>query len=668
MNAPAWQISRNGALWLLVAFTLVVLPMALYLPPWVPGLALVAMAWRVGIYRGRLGAPGRWLNVALVLVTVAGLFASFKRLYGLEPMAAMMVCAYGLKLLEMTARRDALVVIFLGYFVALSLALFDQGMGAALYIAVAVTANTAALVGLHQSREDRRHLRPVTLAMRLFTQALPLMLVFFLVMPRLGPLWSVPTPGGAVTGMSDHLALGDIAQLGRSSETAFRVTFASPPPPRQELYWRGLTLSHFDGKTWSQSEGWGYSLPLVQWFGEAPTPWQAAVDERGEAVNYRITLERQSGNWLYSLWLPQPRTPKTGLLPDFNLVSQGAVGRRMEYEVQSLPDAKLNNDAMSAIRRRVELQLPATGNERTRALAAQWAAQSHSPRQLIERLLSYYRASFYYTLSPGALGQNSIDDFLFNTKTGFCEHFAASFVFFMRSAGIPARIVAGYQGGEFHPQEGHLTVRQYDAHAWAEVWLDGEGWLRVDPTAAVAPERILSSLLDMMPGESVFADSPFEISRYRHLPWLNNLRLQMESLDYQWAKWVLGYQNVQSDVLRGLLGGLDSVRLGLFLLGAAALALTPVLLPLLLARDKKKIAPEDACYTAFCQRLARAGCPRLVGEAPLVFAHRAGLRFPQQREQIHAITARYLALRYGGDGSGDWRELKKQVQKFRLRA
>jgi len=656
-------VSRGGTLWLLLAVVVTAAPLFRYLPPWVPLVPLLAVLWRLGIYRARWGVPPPAAKVVLILLCIGGLLASFKGLLGLEPMVAMLVCAFSLKLLEIHSRRDALVVIYLAYFVAITLALFSQSFLTGLYISTALVMVTAALAGIHQDDSAHQPWRPLLTAAAMVAQAAPLMVVFFLVMPRLGPLWSVPAPASAVTGMSDRLAIGDITSLGRSSALAFRASFDGQLPERQQLYWRGLTLSRFDGKTWEPFR-WGYADGVVEWQGEVSAWWQREVELRGEPLQYQVTLERQNGNWLYSLGASKPLTRSTGITQDQTLVSLTPVTRRFQYQVKSWPEALLNPHQLSPARRAIELQLPPGGNPRTRDLARQWRSETPDPDALIARLLDYYRGSFYYTLSPPALGKDSVDDFLFTTQQGFCEHFAASFVLFMRAAGIPARLVVGYQGGELHPDEGYLTVRQYDAHAWGEVWLADRGWVLVDPTAAVAPERILGGLLGAMSLDEVFANSPLSMARFQNIHWLNRLRLQVEALEYNWARWVLGYDSVQLEVLARLLGKVDSVRIGAFLLAGAVIALLPVLLLSLRIRGRVKPDPADHHYLSFCRSLARAGCPRQPGETPRNFARRCAQRFPASAEAIHAITDAYEDLRYSGQG-GDPAVLAVRVTRFR---
>ncbi|MFA5632369.1 MAG: DUF3488 and transglutaminase-like domain-containing protein [Porticoccaceae bacterium] len=658
MAAP-WQISRAGALWLVVAFAVCIAPLAAYLPLWVPGVAALAALWRLGIHSGRWGAPGWGLKAALALVCVAGLVLSFRRLQGLEPMVSLLVCAFSLKLLEMRQRRDALVVIFLGYFVAIVLALFDQGMLVALYILAAMVVVSASLVGLHQSAAQHSYRRPLRTALYIFLPALPLAIVFFLVMPRLGPLWGVPAPGVAVTGMSDSLRLGQVASLSGSSAIAFRAEFEGEVPPREQRYWRGVTLSHFDGESWERAAWWSAQRG-IRWTGDE----RRDDPDTATALDYRVILEKTGGTWLYSLAYPQALTANTGVAQDFTLVSRSPVTRRTEYQVRSFPDRHVDRDGLGALQRRVETQLPENSNPRTRRLAAAWAAETPEPRALIERLLRHYHRGFSYTLTPPSLGQHAVDDFLFSSRAGFCEHFAASFVFFMRAAGVPARIVGGYQGGELDEAGNYLVVRQYDAHAWAEVWLEGEGWARVDPTAAVAPERILSNLLSMMSADVVFANSPLDLARFQGVPLINQLRLRMERLEYQWARWVLGYDTEQSNVLARLLGGLDPLRIATFVLLASALCLAPVLFAMYPGRRRGKHV-GDQLYAEFCARLARAGCERARGEGPRDFAARASRNFPADAAAINSIRDAYLALRYG-PGSGDVAHLRRLVKGFRV--
>ena len=642
----AWQISRIGMIWLFVAIIVTVAPFLLHLPLWVPGVPLFGLIWRFGIYRGIWGAPGWIVKGLLICVSIAGLGITFNRLYGLEPMASMLICAYGLKLLEIRHRRDALVVVYLGYFVAAVYALFEQSILAGIYLILAYGLITASLAGVHQTAGIREASRPVKKAVTILAQSLPLMVLFFIIMPRLGAFWSVPAPNTAVTGMSDHLAIGDITDLGTSSKTAFRVRFNGETPPRDELYWRGLTFSRFDGKTW-RPVSWGFRGGMVKWFGSSEGWWKEDMDVAGEPFSYEVVLERQNGQWLFSLMGSRTLTPDTGVTRTQTLVSMVPVNQRFQYRVETWPEVRFQTDELSDTRRKIELSLPEDVNPQTRAMAREWAGEMPDPESLINRLLEFYRQNFAYTLQPPALGDNAIDEFLNSSRRGFCEHFAASFVFFMRAAGIPSRLVVGYQGGEVHPEEGYLTVRQYDAHAWAEVWLEEKGWVRVDPTAVVAPDRITMGLISMMTAPVVLSETTINLDKYRDVSWINELRLYLDSLDYAWGRWVLGYQNVQSRFLQRLLGRIDFQRVVIFLFGGSVVALLPVMAFALWPQRGKRMHPLDRQYRDFCRAMAKRGCERRVGETPRHFAARCVEAFPDKRREIEAITDCYESSRYG---------------------
>ena len=667
---PAWQISRYGSLWILIAFAASALPLLPYLPLWLPFACGLAIVWRVQIYRARWGAPGRALKLLLVLICVAGLLLSFGNLAGLDPMVSLLVSAHALKLLEMQQKRDALITLYLGLFVAVILCLFDQQFTTGLIVLLSLTAVMAGLAGINQSDQHSGSLRPLKTAAIIVLQALPLMLAVFLVLPRLGPLWDVPGPGGSArTGMSDTLGPGDITRLGRSARTAFRVQFDGPAPARQQLYWRGMTLSDFDGRTWSRSGSSGYPLPAVQWFGET---LDQGLQRAGPAVDYDVTLESTGNTWLYSLQMPEPRSADVGLLRDFNLLSRHPVNSRSGYRVRSWPSEAMDVTGLTPLRQYLETRLPPNSNPQTAAIAGRWGQEAPSAEALIDRVLGLYNREFFYTLEPPGLGVHSVDEFLWSTKRGFCEHFASSFVFFMRAAGVPARVVVGYQGGEIHPEGGYLIVRQYDAHAWAEVWLQGRGWVRIDPTAAVAPERISRGLLDYFSGrEALFGDTPLSLMRFRDVAWINQLRLQMDAFEYSWSKWVLGYDDVQSDVLTRLLGEIDARRMALFLLAAGLLALAPVLIFSLLPRASSRQHPLDREYLRFCAKMARRGHQRRSGETVRDFALRCAAAEPQHAQAIHFISTSYEQGRYRQTDHplqqlSQLQQLRKQVRKLRI--
>lgn len=659
---PDWQIPRHALAWLLIAFVAVNALHAEHLPAWLIVAAIGAVGWRVQIYRGAWRYPKTREKLMLLTSCAGGLLLQYGRLSGLDPMVALLICAYTMKLLEMHRKRDVYVLVFLGYFVAALVYLYFQTMGTAFYVIVSLVPVTAALVALHQSASTP-FMAPLKKASGLLVQSIPLMLVLFMVMPRLGALWAVPQQNKATTGVSSTMSPGDFSQLGRSARTAFRVEFDGAPPPRQQLYWRGLVLSKFDGRTWHQ-DLWRHAVGRVQMYG-APVPaWDQQIERLGEPLSYRVTIEPTNANWLFALSTPRPMAEGIGLTRGYNLAVARRVVAKQQYPVKSWLNNRLSPDELTLGERQAALQLPGGFNPETLRIAQQWRRETSTDEQLVDRLLRLFNREYVYTLQPPALGKHTVDEFLWGTKRGFCEHFAGSFVFFMRAAGVPARVVAGYQGGEMHPSEQYMTVRQYDAHAWTEVWLRGKGWTRVDPTFAVAPQRIESSIFDVLGEEEDFlSDSPLALIRYRDIDWLNSLRLQLESLDYAWAKWVLGYESVQQQTLRSLLGKIDPLRIGLLLLAGAVLGLLPLMINMVRTRTNAQYDELDRLFVRFCKRMAKAGVPRNTGEAPRDYLLRVIDAFPEHREAAQRITDYYEKGRYRGD-SQDARQMNLLLQQL----
>ncbi|NVZ62192.1 DUF3488 domain-containing protein [Pseudomonas gingeri] len=623
-------ISRASLVWLLVAQALVMLPFWLHVPVWMVAFWLGCTIWRIQVYRMRARFPGKVLEVLLLVATIAGIWLSRKSLIGLDAGAVLLVAMFILKLVETRTRRDALVLIFLGLFCVAVAYLFEDSLPWAAYSLLPVGALLAALIGLQQG-PGTRPAATLKLAAILLAQALPLMLLLFLFFPRIAPLWSLPLPSDkGMTGLAESMSPGEVAELGRSAELAFRASFEGPLPPRRALYWRALTLEQFDGQRWSQSPGVSFS----------PAPkWQAS----GEPWRYSVILQPSGKPWLPTLDVASSDQGDVRQLADYRLQHQRPVQQALLYRASSWPqvarDLQLNERA-----RRQDLQLPAQGDPRTRQWATELRQRYPQPRDLVAALLTHFHDEpYHYTLKPSTLGADSIDAFLFDSRQGFCAHFAGAMTYVLRAAGIPARVVAGYQGGELNPAGNFLTVRQYDAHAWVEYWQAGQGWRSVDPTYAVAPERIDQGLEQALaadegaPGASVF--SPL---RYRHLTWLNELRLGWDNLNYGWQRWVLGYQGEQQFKLMGRwFGDLAGLML------PVGLVLILALLALWLLRPwQAKADPQLRLFAAFEKLLARRGLVREPGEGPAAFAERAARQLPRQAELIREFTRLFIRQRY----------------------
>jgi len=660
MKRAEWQLSRNGLFWVLFAFAVVVLLHMEYLPPWITVTGLVCVLWRILEYRGAVPFPPGPLKALLVAGCVAGLALTYPSLLALEPMLSMLVAGFGLKLLEMHHKRDAVVLVYVALFAAAMGPVFSQDIPGFIGVLLVCAVAAAALVSINQPKARGLSMGPAVIALKILASAVPLMLALFLVMPRLGAFWSIPVPKHqARTGVSDSMAPGEFSELVGSDKVAFRVRFDGEVPARSMLYWRGLVFSDFDGREWTQADFYGSDHLVMDTYD------YSHVERLGSPVSYTVTMEPTHRRWLFALSTPGTTERGVQRLRDSRLVNGSRISHRRNYEFRSWLDHRLEPGGLHSYRQRLETSLPAGFNPETVRIAREWARETPDADTLIRRVLELYNRSFVYTLEPPRLGRHTVDEFLWQTQRGFCEHFASSFVFFMRAAGHPARVVGGYLGGEVHPTEEFVTVRQYDAHAWAEVWIEGIGWVRVDPTAAVAPERIEMSLADLFGDDEGFlANSQFSPLRFRNFGLVNWFILQRDYLDYAWATWVLGYERQQADVLNRLLGGIDAPRLGLLFLAAALVTLLPYLVVRFVNRRRDRLEPTDQLILRFCRKLERAGLPRRTGEGILDFARRVAAERPQMANEVLAIANTYAMQRYDERHPPRRHELKMMVRRF----
>jgi len=660
MKRPDWQLSRNGLFWVLLAFIAVVALHLDHLPVWIVVLTGVSVLWRILEYRGVVPFPPWPLKAIFVASCAIGLAISYRPLLGLEPMVAMLIAGFGLKLLEMHHKRDAVVLVYVAYFTAAINCVFTQDIPYFALVLLTYVITTTALVSINQPKDRGFSAGPSLIAVRILATSLPLMLVLFLVMPRLGTLLSIPVPKNqARTGVGDTMSPGDFSRLVGSDDLAFRARFDGEIPDRNRLYWRGLVFSGFDGREWSQAEFYGQDRPILQ-RGD-----NASIIRLGEPIKYTLTMEPTYQRWLYALSTPASFESGIRLMRESRLASTARIGQRRNFDIQSWLDYRLEPEGLHPYPEQLERALPSGSNPETVRVAREWARETQNAQALIQRLLQLFNRSFVYTLEPPLLGTHAVDEFLWESRRGFCEHFAGSFAFFMRAAGYPARVVVGYQGGEIHPTENFVTVRQYDAHAWAEVWIKGQGWLRVDPTAAVAPERIEMSLADMFRDEDNFlADSPLSLIRFRDFGFVNWIILHRDFLDYTWATWVLGYDKRQADFLKQLLGRVDAFRLGLLFLAAAGLSMLPSLTIWLINRRRDRPDPRDELIHRFCARMARAGLPRKTGEGILDYARRIAAERPQLEPEAMAIANAYVSLRYDDNAPVQIDELRRLVRQI----
>lgn len=636
---------------LLVLFAGIALAAAAHIPRlpwWVSAIAAAAVAWRAwAAWRGER-MPRRWLLFGLVIFGVVGVLVTHRTLFGRDAGVTMLVLFLALKLLETRTQRDAIIVTFLCYFLSLTSFFYSETITTAGLMLVTVLVLTAALVSFNSpARSLQGHFKTAGV---LLAQGLPVMLILFLFFPRVqGPMWGMPTDAYAGrTGLSDSMTPGAISSLSRSDAIAFRVQFDDAAPHKKLLYWRGPVFWDFDGRTWTLS-----SRMLAGRANFVPT---------GPPLTYTVTVEPHNRRWLFALDLPGRVPHNADVTADFQLRSRVPVRTRTRYAMSSFLDYRATNvDTEQALR--AALRLPTGFNPRATALAERWARESADRAGILLRGIEFFRrAGLGYTLTPPPLGRDSVDDFLFGTKRGFCEHFSSAFAYMMRAAGVPTRVVTGYQGGEVNPVDGYIVVRQADAHAWNEVWLDELGWVRVDPTAIAVPLRVESGL-----AAAVSAEEPLPFLARTDLTWLRALRFNWEALANYWNQWVLGYNPERQRNLFNRLGMPEAnwqamAQVLFWTVGAVIAAFALWLL--------RRAKPGDAAHAAwvkFCAKLARRGTERGVSEGPQAFGARAEHAHPGVARSIDTITALYIDLRYGPapDRAGVAR-LRTLVREFRI--
>jgi transglutaminase-like putative cysteine protease len=628
---------KQDTLLLVGAALLVIAPHFAHLPWWIGGTVCATLLWRVLLtLRGRR-LPPVWLLLPIALVAMGGVFQSYGTLLGRDPGVAMLALLLAFKLLEMHAKRDLYTVLFLSFFLMLTNFFYSQTMLTGLAMAATIVVLLTVQVTFQYTGNVPPLGRRLRLAGRMFLLAAPLAAALFVLFPRFeGPLWGSPGDGGGTrSGLSDTMAPGTMTNLALSEDVAFRVRFDGAPPAQDRLYWRGVVLSHYDGRTWTRIGG-----RLYRRDGDAMT-----LRVGGRPAPYEVTLEPSERRWLFTLELTPPALDvpgeRVGVSDELESFTVRPIHQRVRYRAAAYPDYSVQPSLDPALTGKW-LQLPPGFNPKTRALARTLReGRADDARIVAGTLLLLRTKGFAYTLQPPLLGRDAVDDFLFATRQGFCEHYAGAFVFLMRAAGIPARVVTGYQGGELNPVDGYMTVRQSDAHAWAEVWLKERGWLRVDPTAAVAPDRVRLGLGGALPRQAPFGIAALGNDKDS---WLARLRFHASAANNAWNQWILDYNPERQ---RNFLTELSARAVDWHTLAAV-----PALLALgwswRLLRARRRRNPVQTAWERFGVLLARHGVVRAPDEGPHTLARRvAALALPDERKAAMAeFLQLYAALRY----------------------
>lgn len=630
MSAPLALALRQGVVAAVLAASL---PLLMHLPGRV-ALGVGAVGLAAGASALTRPLPS-WLRVALVLLVSGAVVTGFGFRVGRDAGSALLLAMLVLKLSELRDIDDARRLVAFALFAPFAAFLQDQGP---LTLALGLAGALGILVALSRlAREDspsptfRAEARRLG---QLVVLGLPLAAAGFWLFPRLPtPLWGLPENAMARSGISERMSPGDWIDLMADDRPAFRVRFDGPRPPTEQLYWRGPVLSRFDGRTWTRNP----------WIDALPPPTLDAPPQTG--VTYTVTLEPTDRRYVFALESPADWPASLQLGGEASLMSKDPLRGLAQFRLRATPAAPFQ-PRLPASARPGYLALPPGFNPRTLARAAEWRQESPEPRAYIQRVLSWFNAAHAYSLSAPPLGRHTADEFLFDTQEGFCEHFASAFVILMRGAGLPARVVTGYVGGVRNPIGDYWVVRQMDAHAWAEVWLDGEGWVRVDPTAAVAPERIFDTLEDQAGGGLTAGLGPvFDFG---------------DSLREAWNNFVVRYDALRQVQLLERLGvrNADPSKVGLAFIVAAGLALGLTLL-LLARRPASTVDPLEREWRRYLRRWARRGFAKRDDETALAFAARVARSVPEATGGLVPLAQRWSRLRYA-DPASEGRDVLRQ--------
>ena len=638
--------------WLLAAVLVASAPHFPFVSPWIIALVLGVATWRLFAEQRRWSLPSGWLRIPLALFGFIAVIWTYRRISGVQAGTALLLVMVGLKLLETRAERDQAIVVLICFFLLFAAFLREQAIWSVGILLLGMTFTICALLQSSVRGPPFPPRRNLMHAMTLIAQAIPLMLLLFFLFPRVpGPFWALPAGSGSgITGLSDTVNPGDISSLSRSDAVAFRVRFESAVPEPRERYWRGPVMSFFNGRSWAWRDRG------LRPRADATTPGNAAT------VDYELTLEPHGRRWLLALETPaQWDAPRGYLAGGYQLMNQTPIRQRIAYRAGAVTGG-INRVDEHARYLQANTFLPPASNPNSVAMAQRLRRAAVDERSyLMELLRMFRREPFYYTLSPQVLGDNPVDEFLFETREGFCEHYASAFAVLARAAGIPARLVTGYQGAERNPLADYWIVRQSNAHAWTEVWLDG-AWVRFDPTAAVAPERIEYGLEEALP-----AGERNVIRGLRGNPVLNRLILSWDAVNAAWNQWVLGFG---PEVQRSLLQSLGLTKPSWPDLVAAMMTSCVVFLAALaFMLGRAGLRPVDPVlrqYRRFCNRLANICRGPQPAEGPSDFARAViGVR-PDLAGDIVAINALYLQLRYEGMPAADrLAEFTERIRRFR---
>lgn len=637
-SRPLSAIATAPLAGMCVCLLLAAAPLFPRVAAWAVAMLVLAGAARLHMNRHAARLPSLPLKIVLFGLSAGGIALTYGSMVGIEPGLTILLVLVALKLIETNGERDFQVLTLLGYFLCLCTLFFSQDLLLWLYSGSVFVLLTATLARFHRGPDAAGWAGPAGLSAMLLCEALPVVVLLFLFFPRTstGFRFQFGRSLLGAAGMSDRLSPGSVAELALSDDIAFRVEFPDGSiPATSQMYWRGAVLWRGDGLTWVG----GPQLSIERHTGQLAGP----------AIRQRISLQPHGGRWLFALDRPVAEASRFEPMPGGFLVNQRPIFSTLHYDVVSRPE---NHElALPADQMRAALAPATRPSPQIAALVQGWRRDAGSEREIVERALHHFHEEkFSYSLRPGTYGDDGLEDFLFHRRVGFCEHYAAAFAALMRVAGLPSRVVIGYHGGELNRLGNYVIVRQSDAHAWAEVWLKESGWVRVDPTEVIAPDRISSGLASFLQTRAGGAEQTAANESDTALGWrdlMRELGLAWDSINYQWELRVLNYSaDEQRSFLMALGFGAGEWANGALIV-MLAIGATHGLIVLWLRRPAARQRDEAAeAWAEFCRRLARAGIPRKPAEGPARFGARAAAHFTGQREAILRIADLYTRIRY----------------------
>lgn len=643
-----------AAIILLLGLLLVVFPNFSHLPLWLNFVIFTLILWR-GCYELQLcKIPGKFILFLLTIMLLTGIIFSYHTLIGRNAGSAMLLGLLCLKLFEIKSFRDIALIINLALFSIVINFLFNQTIPVAFAMLLALIFLFSALISYQHDYKKLNKIKPLPLsliranekqhfklAFKMLLQAIPFAIILFILFPRVdGPLWGLPEDAfSATTGLSDTVSPGRISQLSNNTSVAFRVKFNSAIPKSNMLYWRGPVMWNFDGYNWTAPEKERVALKKIQFTGV------------GTKTHYTITLQPHNNFWMFALDIPSNLPTNSQLTTDIQVLSALPVQKLTRYKLSSYTSYMLPKNSKITMER--YLRLPeshstASGSNlsKSRKLINELKDKSN-PLNTVKNVLNYFSTQdFYYSRQLPLLYNNPVDEFLFETKRGYCEHYASSFTVLMRLAGIPARIITGYQGGEINPIDNYMTIRQSDAHAWSEVYLEEKGWVRIDPTAAIPADNIENT------EDALRLNSNSKKPSYLYNSnWLSKQMKQMrfawDAINNRWNQWVLGYNNKRQKAFFAAIGIPEITWQGLSQLLFSILAILTGILALNIFSNKNKTKNKvKNNYSKFLNKLKKHKLIKATSEGANDFCHRAIIKLPEQKNAIIQITLLYQQLRY----------------------